>query len=410
MDELRIYRKALSASEVHDLYGNGAGDMGIRPLILGASPYIARPSPQTVLFMENNQSGYVAGLLEAELNASGATLSSYTDNNNVSYTYDLNTSITPSTVRVEIPRGAVQKDGNNSQAGAFEFQYRIVTSVEDDLLAWYDLDNISQMTAYDRSGRRQNARFVSDDASTPGGGNVTASSSSGTYTRAKAFDNDPTSSDGRWFARQNQLPNVFIRYNFGEPVTIGGYRIVNQHWQIESRSPKSWELLGSEDDSNWTTVLHSVSNQTGWTAREARDYIVPSPSAFQYYKLVFSEAAGANTWLALAEIEFFPSFRQSQGKFGKALDLNGESLILPFRIDQSSTTKGMTFSAWVNPRQVMGGFDNERLVFSTDDGGYDWTMSMRYGSLPLGLVRLVFNRPCKFILTNGHIWFLFSIQ
>ena len=41
-----------------------------------------------------------------------------------------------------------RKTAITSQAGAFEFRHRIVTSVEEDLLAWYDLDNISQMTAY----------------------------------------------------------------------------------------------------------------------------------------------------------------------------------------------------------------------------------------------------------------------
>ena len=210
LDDLRVYRKALSELEVFDLYGNGAGDMGIRPLVIGVSPFIARPTAQSVLFMEGNQSGYISGLLEAEVNATGSTISSYTDNTNVSYTYDLNASIAPSTVRVEVPHGAVQKDGNNSQAGAFEFHHRIVTSVEDDLLAWYDLDNISQMTAYDRSGRMRHATYISDDATTPGGGSVTASSSSNNYGRAKAFDNDPTSSDGRWLARQSAFsdPNL----------------------------------------------------------------------------------------------------------------------------------------------------------------------------------------------------------
>ena len=82
-------------------------------MLLGASPFIARPTPQTILFMEGNQTDYIAGLSEAELNASGATFSSYSDNVNVSYTYELNATSTPSLVRVEVPYGAVQKDGNN---------------------------------------------------------------------------------------------------------------------------------------------------------------------------------------------------------------------------------------------------------------------------------------------------------
>jgi hypothetical protein len=97
------------------------------------------------------------------------------------------------------------------------------------------------------------------------------------------------------------------------PVTVGGYRIVTQHFKVEDRSPKSWQLLGSEDDSNWTTVLHSVSNETGWTAWEGRNYLVSSPNAYQYYKLVFSEATGTNTYLGIAEIEFFSFFSPISG-------------------------------------------------------------------------------------------------
>ena len=42
-----------------------------------------------------------------------------------------------------LPHGAVIKDGNLSQAGAFEFQHRTVTSVEDGLVAWYTFDQIN---------------------------------------------------------------------------------------------------------------------------------------------------------------------------------------------------------------------------------------------------------------------------
>ena len=41
----------------------------------------------------------------------------------------------------------------------------------------------------------------------------------------------------------------------------------------------------------------------------------------------------------------------------------------------------MSLSAWIYPRQVEGGTDNERIIFSTDDGGWDWTMAARFGSL-----------------------------
>ena len=64
-----------------------------------------------------------------------------------------------------------------------------------------------------------------------------------------------------------------------------------------------------------------------------------------------------------------------------AIDLNDDYLDLPFRIDQAGTGGGLTFSAWVRPDQVQGGVDNERMIFSTDNGGWDWSLAFRYGSL-----------------------------
>ena len=43
----------------------------------------------------------------------------------VNYTLELNVTDSPKTVRIEIPYGAVVKDGNLSSAGAFEFRRRI---------------------------------------------------------------------------------------------------------------------------------------------------------------------------------------------------------------------------------------------------------------------------------------------
>ena len=95
---------------------------------------------------------------------------------------------------------------------------------------------------------------------------------------------------------------------------------------------------------------------------------------FQYYKLVISDNNGNNT-VGVGEIQYFQP--KSVGKFGNAIDLTDDYINLPFKIDQSGSR--MTLSAWVYPRQVQGGVDNERMIFSTDNGGWDWTMSFRFG-------------------------------
>ena len=209
---------------------------------------------------------------------------------------------------------------------------------------------------------------------------MTFSNSHATLVASNAFDNIDNAANGRWLARQNQFPNVFVRYDFGVPTEIIRYRGVAQHWQTADRSPKAWTLQGSNDDAAWT-VLDTVTDQTGWAAWESRNYEVDTPQGFRYYKVVFTEATGANTWLGVAEIDLHSNYTLANGKFGNALDLNDDYLDLPFRIDQAGTGGGLTFSAWVRPDQVQGGVDNERMIFSTDNGGWDWSLAFRYGSL-----------------------------
>ena len=64
----------------------------------------------------------------------------------------------------------------------------------------------------------------------------------------------------------------------------------------------------------------TVTDQTGWTAWESRDYEVDNPQVFRYYKMVFTEATGADTWLGVAEIDLRSNRALSAGKFGNAID------------------------------------------------------------------------------------------
>ena len=382
LDDFRIYDKGLTEHQISLVYGLGSGDLGLRPLITGTSPFVSTPSPSlSVAFLEGNQTIYVNGLAGADLNVTGAAVQSFSDNNpSPAYAFELNAAVNPSMVRVEVPFDSVNKDQNRSQAGAFEFHHRVVTSVENDLLAWYTMDDFNGSLVLDSSGRERHARYHGLDATVPGGGNVTFSNSHATLVASNAFDNIDNAANGRWLARQNQFPNVFVRYDFGVPTEIMNYRVVAQHWQTANRSPKAWTLQGSNDDAAWT-VLDTVTDQTGWTAWESRDYEVDNPQVFRYYKMVFTEATGADTWLGVAEIDLRSNRALSAGKFGNAIDLDQDYLDLPFRIDQAGTGDGLTFSAWVRPDQVQGGVDNERMIFSTDNGGWDWSLAFRYGSL-----------------------------
>jgi hypothetical protein len=67
------------------------------------------------------------------------------------------------------------------------------------------------------------------------------------------------------------------------------------------------------------------------------------------------------------------------GSINGALDFDGgdDWVSTPYNIDETDDGGGATFSAWVYPRTADG--DHE-VVFSTDNGGWDWTLELDSGS------------------------------
>ena len=144
------------------------------------------------------------------------------------------------------------------------------------------------------------------DLPAPGYGTVTGSSSHNLYPPANSFDDDitPGVAMGRWLPLQSNLPDVYLHYQFPAGTThrATSYRLMSGHYNPSKRSPKSFTLQGSNDDSNWTN-LDVVSGQTEWTADEWRSFTIDSPGDYQSYQLIISEAADTDTYLSIREFE-----------------------------------------------------------------------------------------------------------
>ena len=64
-DELRIYKRALSVSEISQLWSSGTGDLGLSPLVVGPSPFATSLVSQSVSFLDGNATVSVTGLTRA---------------------------------------------------------------------------------------------------------------------------------------------------------------------------------------------------------------------------------------------------------------------------------------------------------------------------------------------------------
>ena len=288
LDSLRIYDRLLTDDEITQIYGYGSGDLGIRPQIVGSSPFASNQVSQKVKFWQNESNISVSGFDLSDINASGATLSDY-DADEI--TYNLTPQSLPSTIRVSIPHGAIVKDGNLSQAGAFEFQHRNITSIEDGLVAWYDFNADSGSSIIDRSGNLRNGMYRAPDVSISDNSRIqTSETSSTSYPKSNAFDNNTAGSNDKWLADWNGS-FVSIQYNFDSATEISSYAVYSQNADEEIKSPQAWTLHGSNNNSYWI-LLDTVTRQKNWGEWEKRTFPLAQTANHKYYRLTFTETTG----------------------------------------------------------------------------------------------------------------------
>ena len=103
--------------------------------------------------------------------------------------------------------------------------------------------------------------------------NISVSSENSPYeARMHAFDNSEYS---KWLTFTS---TGWIQYDFQSVVTINQYTVTSGN-DASGRDPKTWQLQGSNDGTNWTTI-DSRNNESFNNRRETKSYNVNSNQAF----------------------------------------------------------------------------------------------------------------------------------
>jgi hypothetical protein len=129
------------------------------------------------------------------------------------------------------------------------------------------------------------------------GGTSTASFNQASTTEgsAKAFDCNPGT---KWFGYNS--PTGWLQYDFG----AGNEQVVKRYTlnsaDVNTRDPKSWNFLGSQDGSTWTT-LDTQSGQSFIVQMAQNTYNIGNTTAYRYYRLDVTANNGA-TGLAIADL------------------------------------------------------------------------------------------------------------
>ena len=171
IDDLRIYDTALHKSEVFQSYGEGAGDFGADPVFLVDRATSTMPITATLSFWDSNQNPVqMSDLNVSDFRVSGATISNLQPLG-LNYTFDLNASIRPQRVIVELPAGVCKDDDNISNAfGSVVVVYSDLVTKSEDLVGWWTFDDLNGSVVSDNSGAGSNAYLLGDsslDATSP---------------------------------------------------------------------------------------------------------------------------------------------------------------------------------------------------------------------------------------------------
>ena len=70
---------------------------------------------------------------------------------------------------------------------------------------------------------------------------------------------------------------------------------------------------------------------------------------------------------------------QDTGILGEAIELTGNPVELPFRVDQSVDSHGLSSAMWVKANRIEGNANTPLILLSSNDGGNDWSLGIKEG-------------------------------
>lgn len=114
------------------------------------------------------------------------------------------------------------------------------------------------------------------------------------------------SGTGYW-ANNNILPSS-ITADLSSPVAISKYQLArsssNPGWNNPNYSPASWNVEGSNDNTNWEIIDTVTSNPAILNDENFVSFTMNNSTAYQYYRFTIT-AAQAGNWVHISELELY---------------------------------------------------------------------------------------------------------
>ena len=161
---------------------------------------------------------------------------------------------------------------------------------------------------------------LSTDLTDSFAGTVSGSPSHSNFPVSGAFDDDVSSTAGRWVGvLQSGDALAWLQWDFADGAhVVRAYSFMSHVETDESRAPRAWILEGSDDGGATWTTLDAVSGEPAWTKAEWRIYRFENERAFSSYRWTFT-AGGGGGYLGLQEVELC-AFWKPRGSITETLD------------------------------------------------------------------------------------------
>jgi fibronectin type 3 domain-containing protein len=130
---------------------------------------------------------------------------------------------------------------------------------------------------------------------TTGGTASSGQNTTGTEGADKAFDGSTAT---KWFNGTGATDWIQYRFASGKRWPLSQYKISSAN-DVPARDPKDWQVLGSNDGVNWTT-LDTRTGQSFAARFQTNTYNIPLTAAYEYYRLNIT-ANGGDAGIQLSE-------------------------------------------------------------------------------------------------------------
>lgn len=172
----------------------------------------------------------------------------------------------------------------------------------------------------------------------------------------KAFDRSAST-----FATYGGASGGTLTYDFGagNSKVINFYSINGYRSGIPERSPKTWTLEGSPDNTVWTT-LDTQTSVPAWSSGEVRTYKTSNTTAYRYYRLNVTAIQAGGTYNDALNIVEFSLMSSVQTNFEMQIKVDTARYVkpgLPIEIYKAGTN---TLLYTITPTSV----DNSKDTFN----------------------------------------------